>query len=227
MSATTMIIELVSGLARNFPITMTGISLVGGLAVGHIAWLFMGLTAFVVIFICLAIQMIAGKTSELFPRSGDAAILQACSVVPIATNSIYYPIPSLWIALTTYFLAYILFNAIAVYNAPAKKLPQEALPVQHRKSVGVVSIATTIILFLALLIFRLRTGCEHMTPILGIPIPIGAILGVALGAGTAAGLYYAYRLGNAPLYTDVHGVMAGLQPGSLRDHPLACAPRKA
>jgi hypothetical protein len=65
-----------------------------------------------------------------------------------------------------------------------------------------------------------------MTPILGIPIPIGAILGVALGAG-AAGLYYAYRLGGAPLNTDVHGVMAGLQPGSLRDHPLACAPRKA
>lgn len=229
MTATAAIIEFVSGLAKNFPITMMGITLVGGLALGQLAWVVMGATTLALILLCTGLHFVGGKTfSDVwFPRSSDFAILQACSIVPVTSpTSSYFYIPSVWMAVTTYFLTYILLNAIAVYNAPAKKLPQEALPVQHRKSVGVVSIITTLLLFVGLLVFRLRTGCEHFTPILTIPIPFGALLGIALGAVFAL-FYYAYRAGGDTLSTDVHGVLSGLQPGSLRDHPLACAPRRA
>jgi len=233
MSAATMIIELITGLARNFPITMFGTTLVGGLALGHMAWLFMGLGALSTVLLCIFIQFIFGEKlgtgiGAYFPRTADAAVIQACSLVPIATSSTYFYIPSLWLALTTYFLFYIFLNAQTVYSTPPTKLPQEALPVQHRKSVGVVSMATTVLLFIALLSFRLRTGCEYFTPFLGIlNIPFGALLGIAFGGILAYMTHMSTSAFRGTLYTDVHGVMAGLQPGSLRDHPLACALKKA
>jgi hypothetical protein len=232
MSAATMIIELITGLARNFPITLFGTTLVGGLALGHMAWLFMGLGALSTVLLCIFIQFIAGEKlgtgiGSYFPKTADAAVIQACSLVPIATGSTYFYIPSLWMALTTYFLFYIFLNAQTVYTTPPTKLPQEALPVQHRKSVGVVSMVTTVLLFVALLSFRLRTGCELTSSFLGLNIPFGALLGIVLGGILAYTTHLSASAGRGTLYTDVHGVMAGLQPGSLRDHPLACAPKKA
>lgn len=225
MTAAAAIVEFVSGLAKNFPVTMTGIALVGGLALGQLAWMWMGIMSFAVILVCMAFHFTFGS---YFPNSKDFSLLQACSIVPsnVSSSSTYFFIPSMWVAVTTFYLTYILYNAGTVYNTPAKKLPQEALPVQHRRSIGMVSIVATILLFIGLLTFRLRTGCEHFTYILTIPIPFGALFGILLG-GVLASFYYAFRLGGDTLSTDVHGVLSGLQPGSLRDHPLVCAPQKA
>lgn len=223
------LIELITGLARNFPITMTGVTLIGGLALGNLAWLFMGLASITVVLLCMVIQLPLGTSFADFPRSSDAAILRACSLLPSATSpsSVYFPIPSMWIALSTFFLTYIFFNALRVYNTPSTKLPREALPVQHRKSIGVVSLITTLMVFFGLILFRINTGCEHMTMILGIPIPFGLLGGILIGGLLGGGLYTVFQSNSSSLNTDVHGVLSGLQSGTLRDHPLACAPRSA
>lgn len=222
--------ELLTGVGRYFPNTMLAVTLIGGLALGNLPWVLLGTGAVALSLVFVAAQGILGSFGFLtnwFPRTTDAAILQACSVVPLAANSTLYYLPSLWATLTTFFLASIWSNASAVYTTPATKLPAEALPVQHRKSVGVVSMVAVAILFVLLMAHRMRTGCEYTWNALGFPIPIGVLLGIAVGAGWAQLWRTVVGASNSSLYTDLHGVMAGLQPGSLRTNPLACAPRAA
>lgn len=221
MSALT-IIEFVTGMARNFPTTMTAASLIGGLAVGQLPWVIMGAGGVIVALLILCAQAIVGAGIPS-TKTPDIAVLQACSLIPIGpTSGVYSYVPSLWFALTAYYVAYIIMNAQEVYSSPATKLPQEALPVQHRKSIGMVSMIAIALLFVSLAVFRFRTGCEQLGPL---NIPFGAILGIVLGAFLAWTLRQGASSKRDPSVGDVHGVMIGLQPGSLRTHPLACAPR--
>jgi len=222
--------ELITGIGRYFPNTMFAISLIGGLALGNLPWVLMGVGALILSLFFLAVQGFIGSWTfftNWYPRSADAAILQACSIVPLASSSTLYFLPSLWVTLTTYFAVMILQNASAVYTAPASKMPTEALPVQHRKSVGMVSMLAVLLLFVLLLAFRLRTGCEYTWNGLGFPIPTGTLIGIAVGVGSAYTWRAAIGATNSSVFTDIHGVMAGLQPGTLRTNPLACAPQRA
>jgi hypothetical protein len=227
MASSVTIIEFLTGMARNFPNTMTAVSLIGGLAVGQLPWVIMGAGGIVVALLVLCAQAVTGS---LFAstKTPDIAILQACSLIPITPpGSTYYFVPSLWFAMTAYYVTYILLNASEVYSEPATKLPQEALPVQHRKSIGVVSMVAVLLLFVSLAIFRFRTGCEYSWHLGPISLPIGSILGIILGATLAYVLRFGTSSKRDPSVGDVHGVMIGLQPGSLRTHPLACAPRSS
>lgn len=226
MSAVT-VIELLTGVAKNFPVIMTSVSIVGGMTLGQMPWLIMGAGGIAVASLIVVVQVLTGQG---FPatKTSEIAILQACSLIPPGpAPSSYFYVPSLWFALTAYYITYILMNAVEVYTQPATKLPQEALPVQHRKSIGVVSMAAVALLFVSLAIFRLRTGCEYSWHLGPISIPMGALLGIILGAFFAWVLRQGASSKRDPSVGDVHGVMIGLQPGSLRSHPLACAPRAA
>ena len=223
--STVTIIEFVTGIARNFPTTMTAASLIGGLALGQLPWVIMGAGGIVVglLILCLQAFIGAGDGAYWTTKTPDIAVLQACSLIPIGpTPGVYSYVPSLWFALTAYYVTYIFMNAQEVYSAPATKLPQEALPVQHRKSIGMVSMIAVMLLFVSLAVFRLRTGCER-SGILS--LLAGPLFGVVLGAIAAWGLRQGASSKRDPSVGDIHGVMIGLQPGSLRTHPLACAPR--
>lgn len=217
------VIELLLGLARTFPNTMTAMSLIGGVALGRTPWVIMGAGAISLALLIIVLQLITGSIATS-TRTMDAAVIQACSMLPIATNSTYHYVPSLWTAITVYFVVYILMNAVAVYTAPSTKLPEEAMPVQHRKSIGVVSIFAIILLAVTLLIVRLQTGCEYVWRLGPMAIPVGFLLAIGLGIGWAVVMRTAASASGDPNVSDVHGVMIGLQPGTLRTHPLACKP---
>ena len=208
------ILEVLSGIYRFLPNTMTVSLLVLGVFLGKISWIMVSCGAIALSLLVIMIQSICipGWLHQLPPfkmTSGGAALL-ACSPLPsrIKETDVLYTTPSLWMATTSFYLAYILMNALHVYNATAATpgTPDKYLnfKIDHRKSVGLISIIATIILIACLLITRFFSQCESTG---------GAILGILLGYGAGMGLWYILALNGTDVYPDIHGVMIGLKPG--------------
>jgi hypothetical protein len=205
--------EVLSGILRYFPNTMTMTLIVAGIMLAKISWLLVALGGIVVAIAVLVLQGVFQRALNLGPMPG-VAVLEACSLLPIATGS-YSPAPSMWMALTTYYGVYILMNAVNIYTTTPNKMRKEAIPVQRRKGLGLISILAAVILLMFMLVPRYRTTCETV---------VGTVTGIALGIGAAVSMWYILDACGADLYPDVHGVMLGLKPDFLRTHPLACTP---
>jgi hypothetical protein len=144
-----------------------------------------------------------------------AEMIAACSMLPTAGGS-YNTLPSVWIALTLFYITYILKNASNIYTTKPTKLPASAIPVQQRKGLGLISIVASTLLLFALLIPRFMSGCETI---------LGVIVGLVLGIAGGSIWWSILNACGADYYPDIHGVMIGLRPGRLHTAPVACAPR--
>ena len=205
--------EILSGVLRYFPNTLTMTFLVGGIMLGKISWLLVGVGAIVVAVAVMMFQSIFLKSFGYGSMPG-AAVLEACSMIPTSGGD-YSFAPSMWTAMASYFAMYTLMNAVNIYTTTPAKMSKEAIPVQQRKGLGLISILAAVILFIFMLIPRYRTSCETV---------IGMLTGMALGIGAAVGYWYILNACGADLYPDIHGVMLGLKPDFLRTHPVACTP---
>ncbi len=207
------ITEVLSGVLRYFPNTMTMTLLVTGIMLGKISWLLVGIGGLVLSIIILVLQGLFQRGGAMFGQIPGAAVLEACSLLPIATGN-YSPVPSMWVSLTVYYGIYILMNAINIYTTTPNKMKNEAIPVQQRKGLGVISILASLILLMFLLVPRWKTTCETKT---------GLLTGILFGAGAAVAYWYVLDACGADLYPDIHGVMLGLRPDFLKTQPVACA----
>jgi hypothetical protein len=205
--------EVLSGVLRYFPNTMTMTLFVAGIMLGKISWLLVGIGGIVLSVVVLLLQTVFQRTFGFGPMPG-VAVMEACSLLPI-TSGQYSPTPSMWMALTSYYAVYILMNAINIYKTTPNKMSKEAIPVQQRKGLGLISILAALVLLLFMLIPRYRTTCETI---------MGMVTGLAIGIGGAVGYWYILNACGADLYPDIHGVMLGLRPDFLNTHPLACTP---
>lgn len=209
--------ELMAGVWRLFPNTILLTLFVGGLLLARMSWVLVALGGIVTGIVTLMLQYLMGKTG-LFPDGNTlpgSEIMRACSLIPKAAGN-YSVIPSMWVALTTFFATYITTNAAYVATAtPAGNVSTTAIPVQQRKGVGVISILAMIILFLFMMFFRFKSPCENILSMI-----TGAAVGIGMGYSWW-GILYAC---NKNTYPDIHGVMVGLAPGSLRTSPMACTP---
>jgi hypothetical protein len=213
MAAAT-ITELFSGTVRHFPTALTSALAVAGLATGRPAWIVAAVGAIITAIVTLALQYILLKGFALGPMPGDA-VLQACGVIPAAAaGTDYFATPSVWVAMTVFIATYIITSAASVLNTRPSNAPKDSIAVQQRKSVGMLSMVTTVLLVLFLMIARLRTSCETV---------VGTISGAVVGAALGYGLWRAFSASD-PLAGDIHGVMAALRPGTLHTSPLACVP---
>jgi hypothetical protein len=208
----TTMVELLSGMLRYFPNTLITSLFVMGIALGKIAWILVGIGAIAVTIATLTLQYILNKTLNVGPLPG-ASVLEACSLLPISSGT-YSTTPSLWISLTTFFVTYIFINASNVYTAAPARVSQDAIQVQQRKSVGLISMVTVALLFLFLIVPRFRTQCETI---------MGVLLGSAVGVVGGWGWWVVLHACGPDVYSDIHGVMAGLKPGALHTSPMACA----
>jgi len=208
--------ELLSGIMRFFPNTMIVTLLIVGAVTGKLPWILIAVGGLLLAAGILTLQYIFGKALGLGGMPG-AEVLEACSLVPMITGPdvVYSAVPSLWMAVSTFFLTYIFVNAMRVYSANPVNKSKEALPVQQRKGIGMISMLATTVLFIFLLVPRYRTSCETM---------LGTALGV--GAGVAAGWIWWHVLNacGSDVFPDIHGVMMGLKPGMLHTAPVACTP---
>jgi hypothetical protein len=213
MSATG-ILDIVLSTAQYFP-TAVGVTLgVAGLATARLPWLFAASGLVPLAFLIWVLQIFAFKITGQHTTAGH--IYEMCSLAPIPGPTPRYAYaPSTWMTLTAYLITVLMASASVVATSkPASTTTNAALPVQQRKGVGTLSILACVILTLFLLLLRYRTGCEGI---------IGLISGFILG-GSFGALWWAVMRAGGPAAWDVHGVMLGTQPGSLRTTPLACLP---
>jgi len=212
------IVELLSGILRYFPNTMIVTMLLVGAVTGKLSWIFVAVGGILLAAAVLTIQYVMGRAlgvDGIMEGVPGAALLDACSLIPIAEGATYSAVPSLWMALSAFFATYVLINAANVYTAqPVGKSP-DALPVQQRKGIGMISMLAVAVLFVFLLLPRFRTGCETLA---------GTGIGIALGIVGAWGWWKLLYACGSSVFPDVHGVMMGLTPGSLRVAPVACTP---
>lgn len=215
MAAAT-VTELFSGTVRHFPTALTSALAVAGLATGRPAWIVAAVGSIITAVITLGLQYILHKGFALRPMPGDA-VLQACGVIPVAAaGTEYYATPSVWVAMTAFIGTYIITSAASVLTI-RPTVSKDSMAVQQRKSVGMLSIVTTVLLLLFLVIARVRTSCET---------PVGALSGATVGVVLGYGLWRAFSASDT-LAGDIHGVMAALRPGNLRTSPRACVPATA
>jgi hypothetical protein len=208
------VIELLAGILRLFPNMMMVTLFVVGIATGKLAWLAAASGGAIVAVAVLAGQVLSSKLS------GDKTIpgfdvVEACSLIPTMRGEQYTYTPSFWVALTTFFASFIFTNALNVYSAqPGPSAKSEVIPVQQRKSIGLISMISVTILFLFLMIARWNTSCESLA---------GLITGIIIGAGTAVGWWYLLGICGMGVFPDIHGVMIGLGPAALRiNKPVIC-----
>lgn len=210
----TTLTELLSGILRFFPNSMLVTLFVLGITTGRIAWILVALGGLVIAGLVLLTQSVFGS---VFGGLGDfpgIAVVEACSLVPIAKGGVYRNIPSLWVAMSSFFVTYILTNAISIYTRQPLGVSKDKLAVQQRKGMGLISMIAVLILFAFLLVPRYWTTCENIW---------GLVLGLVFGIGGGYGWWRILSAGGSDVFPDIHGVMIGLKPGSLHLNPLACS----
>lgn len=210
MSST--VVEMLSGVLRLFPNMMMITLFVVGMATGKIPWIFAAIGGIIVVFAIVALQYLMSKTGLSDRSIPGFDVVEACSLIPSMKGDEYVYTPSLWVSLTTFFLTYILVNATNIYTAKGNS--KDAMAIQQRKGIGMISIFAVVILFIFMMIARYFTNCEKW---------YGMLFGALIGGSIAYGWWHLLSACGADVYPDIHGVMIGLGGASLRiDKPVIC-----
>lgn len=150
-----------------------------------------------------------------------------CNIVPTGTDEPIYSSPSHWVNHITFFFGFIMSNTVAVYKEPtppkittgdadSDKKRNAAIDsrVTNRKSLAISIGVVSTIVFLVLLLFRYRIGCESHFGLAVVPIGFAYMTG-----------YFFFSL----LYTscgvrpaDVLGIVQGMISSDLIDNPIVC-----
>jgi hypothetical protein len=146
-------------------------------------------------------------------------------VIPYLTNNDAEEmvISSEWMAMVSFFIGYVICNALQLYNTDsnsaslnAPNAPDTEMKTQKRKVQAMVSFVSTILLAMVVIWFRIYNGCEEWEGIL----LTGAIFGVA-------GYHWYYLLsqvGQGRL-SDIFGIANRLlAPSAIQNGPIACIP---
>jgi uncharacterized membrane protein YkvI len=203
--------DMLTGIHRYFPSTMITGLIVLGLTLGRVSWVLVGVGGIILTILIMIMQVIVGRFA---PTEQTPGLIEACSVLPLS-GSTYFMVPSFWFTITTFFLSYIMSNAVSVYTKNPTKQPNTAIAVQQRKGLGVISIVAVLVIGLILLGARMLSPCESW---------VGSISSILLGGGLGYAWWYALSKQGNDIFQDIHGVMVGLQPGDLRTGPVACTP---
>lgn len=221
---------------QNFPLAIAGTLLIIGLMSANYAMLFL-LIGFLFLTPILAtlVNMGLDFLNSFLPES-IAALTRIqkndlCDLVikfpSSATTITSTGAVSLWLAMTTFLMAYLLTNAIAMLNYKTE-YPANATDeikseiddkVKSRTTQAIIAISMIVIIFLAMALGRLRSGCETIA---GIIITIG-IFG-----------YFGYQwydslasVGNNRL-ADIFGIANRLlSPNAVGNAPVGCLPMNA
>jgi hypothetical protein len=208
--------DMLTGIHRYFPNTMIVGLIVLGIALARVSWVLVGIGGIVVALIVFFFQIIFGLVPGAHTEQ-TPGLLEACSVLPLP-GAKYEKLPSYWLSATTFFLTYILSNAISIAQTNPTKQPNTAIAVQQRKGLGVISIVAVVVIGLIMLGVRMMGQCESWW---------GLLASLIIGGGGGYGWWYMLNAQQNDIFQDIHGVMIGLQPGDLRTGPVACVPSSA
>ena len=120
--------------------------------------------------------------------------------------------PSLWFSATSYFVVFILYNAIQVAIRPvAAGADPKKVDMRIAFSLSVIMLS---IFFFALLLLRGFTGCETW---------LGSILGILIGSGVAIGYWHILDVCNSGIPPDILNVVSSTAPPATKERvPVIC-----
>jgi hypothetical protein len=215
------IAEILGGILRFFPNTMVVTLFFVGMMTGRIPWILTAVGGLLMIVITMFAQVllswVLGAEMGNYDFTPGEVAAESCSLTPTLLQENYTTLPSLWIASSSFYATFIFMNAFNIYKqAPANNISKDKMAVQQRKGMGLISMVTAALLFFFLLVPRFLTRCESV---------IGTIIGLALGIGWGFGWWTILNFCGANVFPDIHGVMIGLTPRSLRANPYALVPQ--
>jgi len=191
--------------------------LIVGAVTGKLPWVLIAFGGILLSIFILTVQYIFQKTMAGLGAIPGAEVMQACSLLPVITDTTYVAVPSLWMSLSSFFITYVFINATRVYTA-TPVTSAAAVPIMQRKGIGLISMFAVVVLFILLMSARYnRSECETL---------IGTVFGIGIGVGAGWIWWQILNACGSDVFPDIHGVMMGLKPGSLHTGPLACAPKK-
>ena len=195
------VMEFLGGIYRYLPNTLTATLMVGGIAFGRVPWIMLAFGAIVLSIILMVLHMTVFDQFEFAKKTGVPSLVSMCSVLPTSSATLM-TMPSMWITISVFYATYIITNAVSVYKAKPSFVSKDAISVQQRKSVGIISILTTALLFAFVIAPRLRSDCETL---------LGGMLGAVLGMGFGVAWWHLLNACGEGVSPDIHGVMIGLK----------------
>jgi len=121
--------------------------------------------------------------------------------------------PSHWFASTTYFVVFVLYNAIKVALRPvAVGADPKKVDVRLAFSMSVIMLS---IFFFAILMLRGLTGCETW---------LGSILGILVGSSVAVGYWHLLDVCHSGVPPDILNVVSATAPEQTSEQtPIICS----
>lgn len=221
---------------RSLPLTLAGTMLVMSLCTANYAMLFF-LVGFLLLTPLFAALLNLGGSlldaSTYAPYFGSAGADTCRLSVPFTTNvrnvrenADELVVASPWLAMMSFFIGYLLSNALALYNrepiANAINVSKDPLPADastesgssRRRMQSVISILCIIVFAVYVLWSRLRGGCEGW---------LGAMITLSLFAYGGHGWFKLLSTIGQDRLSDLFGIANRLlSPGAIMNQPIAC-----
>jgi hypothetical protein len=220
---------------QNLPLSIAGVMLIIGFFTANYGMLFflfgylIGLPA--ILYAVNMLPFLQGLVNDA----------PACALIPsyeFPTEKLTEPAGGIgyWIPMMSFFIGYILTNAVYLYTAPTKnpygsQPPNEAaLPdatstvnfqagIANRETKTTMAMVLIVLLFIICVTYRMMTGCEGW---------LAAIIGVLLGGGLGTAWYHSLSAIAEQRISDLFGMANRLLvPQALQDAPYACLPTKS
>ena len=213
--------EFILSTYDNLPNTIFISAILLGLIQGNIAMVWTGLGIIINYLLVGTIQEILGfifkndstgaAWSQVYQKASNM-----CSIVKDSTPGSDMNIvvaPSYWFSSVSFFLSFILYNAIQVAMRPAAKgTDPKKLDVRLAFSWSVILIT---IFFFILILLRGFSQCETW---------LGASLGLIIGSGGAVAYWHVLNVCNSGIPPDILNVVSAIAPARETKHtPIICS----
>jgi len=209
----------------SLPLTIAGSMVLLGLFTGNYAMLF-----FLIGFLLLT-PLVSYGINLLFiiaaKRSGskifDAYMSDICKLnaeyidsPPIVGAELEPVVASSWVAMVSFFIGYLVTNAIKLHNYESIEESKESSRITNRKSQAIIAIVAIIIFSAIALVYRYKSGCESKAGM----IPTSLLFGWA-----GYGWYKLQSCSGDDRLADLFGIANRLlQPEATNNGPIACVP---
>ena len=200
---------------NNLPNTLFIASLVMGAIQGNLPMIWVSLGFLLNAAISVTAQELLGllfpKWDQVHqPSSAMCSIIQ--DLAPADQKAYTIVAPSMWFSATSYFVVFVLYNAIQVAIRPVSSTAdQKKVDTRIAFSLSVIMLS---IFFFALLLLRGFTGCETW---------LGSILGILLGSGVGIGYWHILDICNSGIPPDILNVVSATAPDTKQDNvPVIC-----
>lgn len=203
--------EFIISSYHNLPNVLLVSSLLLGAIQGNLSMIWVSIGMILTALSTLGLQELLGILFPLWKQVHQASSRTCSLTQDTLGSSTTIVAPSYWFASTTYFVVFILYNAIQVAVRPAAAGAQsKKVDIRVAFTLSVIILA---LCFFSLLMLRGLTGCETW---------LGSTLGVLLGSGIGVAYWHILDACHSGIPPDILNVVTALAPAPGDKTPVIC-----